>query len=777
MARSERPGSEHLQEIRDLRERVAELTARDEELTRLAKDLRHSQDRFARAASSSLVGVWEWDLRTNEIHIDPVLKEILGFEDHEIPNRMDEWVKRVHPDDLEYVRAAATAHIEGRTEKYECEHRMIHRNGSVRWFLARGQARRDEEGAAYAMVGSDTDITAMKRAQYEAFLHAVPDLIFRISATGTYLEWVPSREIKPFASPSEFLGRNLSDVLPEEVAGGAMEVIRRTLATGRIQTYEYGLPEEQGWREYEARVIPLREQEVLVLVRDITERRQIDAKLRESEQRLFQFLEAMPVGAFVLDSGGKAYYANQEAKKILGKGVVPDIDAAALAQTYRAYVAGSDEEYPTERMPVVRALAGEHSSVDDMEIRRPDGTVSLHVDAAPINDSEGRVAYAIAAFSDVTARKQALEALSASEERFRQVFENSPMGIAIIRPDHTIARANRTLCEILGYDEDQLTGRSVRSITHPDDIERDLELATRLFAGEISTYSLEKRYIARQGGTLWTNITASLIQDVGSPLFSRLVLVENITERKSSEEAMRRSDRLASIGTLAAGMAHEINNPLGSILVAARNAREAMGSPGGDDKLEQCLETVVRNAKRCGEIVKSVLQFSRREPTEKITTEFNPVVERAVDLTRGYAESREVELEVELSADLPRIRINPVEMEQLVVNLTRNAIESGEEGIRVTIRTRPARRGIQLRVQDNGRGMTEEQRRHIFDPFYTTRHEQGGLGLGLSIVHGIVAAHGGVMEVESVPDWGTVVTVSLPAQQDDEGAGTHLGVP
>ena len=125
----------------------------------------HIDDRHRRAAAAGGVGFWDWNLATGEIHVDPVLKEMLGYQDHEIRNHLDDWGRLVHPDDAAAVFEQAQAHIAGRTPAYEVEHRMVHRDGSIRWFLARGSLIRDEQGTPVGMTGSDTDITERKRSE------------------------------------------------------------------------------------------------------------------------------------------------------------------------------------------------------------------------------------------------------------------------------------------------------------------------------------------------------------------------------------------------------------------------------------------------------------------------------------------------------------------------------------------------------------------------------------------------------------------------------------
>ena len=160
-----------INELVELPQRVAELETLKREHEQTEKALRESEERYALTTSAGQVGVWDWNLETNEIYLDPNLKAMLGYADHEIGNHLDDWGKFVHPDDAEQVMAEANAHLEGLTPRYETAHRMLHKDGSVRWFLARGTAMRDANGKAYRVLGTDTNITERKRVQEELRKH------------------------------------------------------------------------------------------------------------------------------------------------------------------------------------------------------------------------------------------------------------------------------------------------------------------------------------------------------------------------------------------------------------------------------------------------------------------------------------------------------------------------------------------------------------------------------------------------------------------------------
>jgi len=216
------------------------------------------------------------------------------------------------------------------------------------------------------------------------------------------------------------------------------------------------------------------------------------------------------------------------------------------------------------------------------------------------------------------------------------------------------------------------------------------------------------------------------------------------------------SDKLAVVGILAAGLAHELNNPIGSILLAAQNAKV---SP---DRSEECLDTILRNARRCAEVVRSVLEVSRAEPADHQEFDVNGAMSRAVAVVMDEAAERHATVESRPDPAASLVLGSALQFEQAVTNLLRNAIESAESGVRVVVTSRLDRDGLCIDVSDDGRGMSEEVRQRAFEPFFTTRQNEGGTGLGLSLVRAIAHAHGGRVRITSTSGDGTRVEVRFP---------------
>ncbi len=245
-------------------------------------------------------------------------------------------------------------------------------------------------------------------------------------------------------------------------------------------------------------------------------------------------------------------------------------------------------------------------------------------------------------------------------------------------------------------------------------------------------------------------------------------LVESETQRRASE-------RLASIGTLAAGIAHEINNPIGSILAAAQLAQLDEIETGARSQVSNALEDIIEQARRCGGIIRSILQFARDEPTDKWDCRLEDLVSRSVRLAMSFARERRVELRVERLDREAWARINPIQIEQAIVHLIRNAIESGARAIGVELLHEPGRDRVRILVLDDGQGIGRDEQPRILDPFFTTKRSSGRAGLGLSVVHGIVAEHRGTLEIEPGAGGGTRATLTLPSVDRVEDGARRTG--
>jgi signal transduction histidine kinase len=239
-----------------------------------------------------------------------------------------------------------------------------------------------------------------------------------------------------------------------------------------------------------------------------------------------------------------------------------------------------------------------------------------------------------------------------------------------------------------------------------------------------------------------------------------------IVERREAEEdksklqvQLRHADRLATIGQLAAGVAHELNEPLSSILGFAQLAKK---SPGLPNQAEQDLDRIVTASLHAREIIKKLMLFARQTPPRKTQVNLNQVVEDGLYFIEARCAKAGIELIRVLSADLPEITADPAQINQALVNLVVNAVQAMPEGGKLVVKTSVSKDHVSLIVEDTGIGMSEEVKKQVFIPFFTTKDIDQGTGLGLAVVHGIVTSHRGSITVESTVDAGTQFEIQLP---------------
>ena len=282
--------------------------------------------------------------------------------------------------------------------------------------------------------------------------------------------------------------------------------------------------------------------------------------------------------------------------------------------------------------------------------------------------------------------------------------------------------------------------------------------------GSVEVVYAEPRPIADEGPFLREE--RSLIDAIATSLELILEQRRAVVERVKLEEQLRHADRLATIGQLSAGVAHELNEPLGAILGFAQLARQAAGLP---DQAAADVDKIIAAALHAREVVRKLMLFARQTPPRKSRVSLNELAEEGLYFLEARGARQEVKLVRDLDRELPRVTADRGQMQQVLVNLVVNAVQAMPDGGTLTIRTRRESGAVALIVEDTGVGMEPEVRSQIFVPFFTTKDVGQGTGLGLSVVHGIVSAHGGTIMVESAPRRGSRFEIRLPLAEDGEG--------
>jgi PAS domain S-box-containing protein len=366
-----------------------------------------------------------------------------------------------------------------------------------------------------------------------------------------------------------------------------------------------------------------------------------------------------------------------------------------------------------------------------------------------------------------------LAQLRKSETRFRAIFESTAMGSHLTDLHGRVLAANRSLEELLGYGEEELVGRSKSSFIHPDDRDRDEELSAELSAGIRESYQLEKRLLRRDGSAIWAHVTRSLVRDAdGKPEFA-IGMIQDVTRRKQLEDQLRHAQKMEAVGRLAGGIAHDFNNLL---MVVETYGSFAAERAAEDERLRGDLDEIRKAAQRAATLTRQLLAFSRRQVLQPQVLDLNGVVGDAHEMLSRLI-GQEIEVVARLDALRSRVKADPDEMVQVILNLAVNARDAMPNGGTLTIETAEVEVGgselhgseqlppgpyVALRVRDTGMGMDAATQSQIFEPFFTTKEDGKGTGLGLASVYGIVTQSGGTVSVASEPGAGALFTILLP---------------
>jgi len=378
-------------------------------------------------------------------------------------------------------------------------------------------------------------------------------------------------------------------------------------------------------------------------------------------------------------------------------------------------------------------------------------------------------------------RQQAEEALSESERRFRAIFEQAAVGVALIETKtRRFIEINHKYCDILGYPPEEATQLNISAITHPDDLATDLDNSERLQRGEIHEYSMEKRYVRKDGSVVWVNLAVSSLSEKGEQPEHHIAVAEDITGRKIAEQEranmeirLQQIQKIEAIGTLAGGIAHDFNNILSAILGYAELA--LMELPD-DDRLKPYLNEIFKAGNRARELTKQILTFSRQDDQVFEPVRLKSIIEEAGKLLRATLPAT-VEIRQNLTDD-SFILGNPTQIHQVMMNLGSNAghamqgrsglLELELKRVQFDLKSAAEHPGLspgpylKLSVSDNGSGMSPEVLNRIFDPFFTTKEVSKGTGMGLAVVHGLVKSHGGAIAVQSAPGKGSRFDIYFP---------------
>jgi PAS domain S-box-containing protein len=398
---------------------------------------------------------------------------------------------------------------------------------------------KDKSGVVIGVNTVLQDITERKRVERalresgernRAMLRALPDMIFLQSREGVYLDYHVKDHRELVMQPDQFLGRNMREVFPLEMALKFEKVFEQVLNSDEPVIIEYSIPLDGENRYFEARTVSCNSDKILSVVRDITGRRQAEERFKKAFEN-----NPQPMAIATL-SEGRFIDVNHAYEEMSGFTRDELIGHTSIElNTWEAVEARADFIRQIEEHGVVRNV--------EATFRTKGGALRVLLTSADQVELRGQRCV-LFTLSDITERKQAEEAMRESERRFRAVFDNIGIGMSLVNLDGVPIETNRTLQQMLGYSSDEMRATTFAKVSHPDDVELGNHLFKRMIKGEIDLYRIEKRYFRKDGGLIWANLTVTLVRDdLGRPQFT-IGMVEDFTQRKHAEQLLSQSEEL-----------------------------------------------------------------------------------------------------------------------------------------------------------------------------------------------------------------------------------------
>ena len=676
------------------------------------------------------------------------------------------------------------------------------------------------EGRVSGVIESIRDITEYRRTEqglrrseekYRGLVETIRDVIYEVTAGGVITYISPAVAPATGYSPDDLLGRSFLDLvhprdrdrvigrLAGAVAGGSgPEDFRLLMPSGEFR-----------WFRTAARPA-LTDGETTGLrgvLTDITDRVTAEAAVRWNEALLGQMAEASPFGYYVVDDRtDQVLYFNDrfcdlwELSDLRERMRRAEIAHGDLLPRCRGMVRAGEAFSATPSEAGSAGAGGELALFDGRRIWQH---------STPLRDDGGRCYGRFYLFEDVTEQRRLVEELRQyrdrleetvrertgalveanrqlcseiaereratmaaveSDERFRRVFDQAPIGMAIVSIESRFLRVNRALSVITGYTEEELLAGGPAEITHPDDLEAGSELTGRLIAGDCEDGVREIRYVRNDGVPVWVRMTMRVVHAPSGRPLHLLSMTEDVTDRKEAEERLHvYADELArsneDLQQFAYVASHDLQEPLRSIVsfsqLLERRCRGRL-----DTDADEYIDFIVRGGQRMQALIRDLLQVSRIESQAGpfAPTDADAVVYGALRSLEAPIREAGASVTVE---ELPGVMADRSQLDQVFVNLVGNAIKYGRPGVPPAIRIRGRRVGpmVEFAVADNGIGIEPEHFDRIFEMFRRlhTKDEYDGTGIGLAVVRKIVERHGGTVRVESTPGEGSTFSFTLPA--------------
>jgi len=671
----------------------------------------------------------------------------------------------VVPEDREMVRENTIRMLKGEVLS-PYQFRVICKDGSIIWVMA--TVKSIQYHGRQAVLGNYMQITGRKQLEdalkdneerYRELADSVTDVFFAMDEHLRYIYWNKSSEVLTGILAEDAIGKSIREIFPDTpFLRRAEEMYRTVLRTQQPQNFLNDFDVDGKHYIFDINAYPSRGG-ISVLARDVTERKKAEEAQKGAEEEKSAFLEEAPVAIIHTDLKGNITYVNKRFESETGY--------SREEITYKNglqldWFPACTKKYLTKRMEA-RLKESPVKHWENQFKCKNGQSIWLELEGRILRKSGIPAGFQIIAVN-ITERKRAEEALKQSEEKYRALFDSTVVGTVVIDSETMkVVMANQAAVRMLGFSSvKEIIGVNPLDFIPPEDRERVSELLLKDFFEQDLRRTQDFRMITKDDREIWISANGARIMHEGRLV--GLACFTDITKQKQQNERLMMTDRLASLGELASGAAHELNNPLTSII----GFSQLLIEKEVPDDIREELKLINIEARRAVIVTNNFLSFARKHSSTKQLNQINNIIEDVLELRAYEHKVNHIDVERHLDTNLPEILVDYFQMQQVFMNIIINAeyflVKRHNKGT-LTITTEKENGTVRISFADDGPGITSEDLGRIFDPFFTTKEAGDGTGLGLSICHGIVNEHSGQIYATSQLGKGATIVIELPIKK------------
>jgi PAS domain S-box-containing protein len=740
--------------------------------------LKRSEERYRTILDDIEEGYYETDLAGNYTFFNDVLCKKLGYSREELVGI--NYQAHTDPEDVKKISEAYyEIYSTGKPLKWFSP-AQIRKDGTRIFAEDSVSLLRDEKGEIVGFHGVSRDITerkqieeALRRSEerYRTLLDEMETPYYEDDLAGnfTFVNDAMCRSLG--YSREELIGMNYKVYTPPEEVERVFKAYNQVYRTGKPTALfaRESIHKDGRLIPVETSILPLKNDRGEIIgfrgiSHDVTERKKIEESLRQSEERYRTILEEIQENYFEVDLAGHYTFVNDAVcrglgytfDELIGKSFKLSTTSDEAKRLYEAF----HQIYLTGQPAIDFSYAF-------VTKNGRNGTGELS--AFPIRNDKSEIVGFRGIGHDVTERVRMEEALRQSEERYRTVLEDMQEAYYELDLAGNYTFFNEALCRQLGYSKEELIGMNYKVYTPPEMVKEVFQAYNLIYRTGEPLRSFPMERIKKDGTRIFAEASGFPLQDEKGEIIGFKGVVNDVTDRKQAdkerkelEQKAQLASRLASVGELASGVAHEINNPLTGVIGYAHLllARKDLSRDVRRD-----LEIINEGAQRVAGIVKKLLTFARQTKPEERYVNINELIRNTLELRAYELSANNIKVTLQLTRDMPMTIADPGQLQQVFLNLIINAeteMKLANDKGKLSIKTERMNNTLQISFKDTGPGIAKENLETIFDPFFTTREVGQGTGLGLSVCHGIVTEHNGKIWAESEPGKGATFIVELP---------------